>query len=292
MIRQMMVITTGGLLCFSKNFVQAEFDSDLVSGFLTAMSSFAQEIKTGAVQSMVFQNQKFCYAIDEETNTSFVFIIDILDIEEEVREKLDLAKSEFLRRFSDTLKDWTGDMSVFKDFNDFVDDQVFLPPKILFVGFPGVGKTTILNLFPGETILELDEDLNEIIRKPVVVEGILNLKQVELREYDLGELVDNSKYYRNLLNSVQIICIVTSSASSNLGKTKRHFDMLKKLTQAASFYILANFQDQPDMAFEPEKIQELFDGTKTFGFSGIKKSSKEQMYEIMGEILKDRFLSQ
>lgn len=291
MIRQFMIITQGGLLCFSKNFVQADFDPDLVSGFLTAMASFAQEIKTGAVQSMVFKNQKFCYAIDESTSTTFVLIIDILDIEVEVREKLDIAKNEFLSRYREDITDWNGDMSLFRNFDAFVVDHVFLPPKILFIGFAGVGKTSILNLFPGETILELDEDLNEIIRKPVVVDGILNLKQIELREYDLGEIVDNSKFYRGLLDSVQIICIVTNSASSNLGKTKRNFEMLKKTTQAASFYIIANFQDQPDMAFEPEKVQELFN-EKTFGFSGIKKSSKEDIFEIIGEILKDKFLSE
>ena len=40
-------------------------------------------------------------------------------------------------------------------------------PKMLLIGEEGVGKSTIMNLFPGETILELDDDLNEIIQKPI-----------------------------------------------------------------------------------------------------------------------------
>ena len=126
----------------------------------------------------------------------FILISDIFDLEDEVREKLDLMKEEFIERYGSYLKNFNGMVSQFQEFDEFVEDYIFIPPKILLIGENGVGKTTIMDLFPGETILELDEDHIEIIEKYVGVSGIGNLKQFLIREVDLEDLVNNSKLYK------------------------------------------------------------------------------------------------
>ena len=45
------------------------------------------------------------------------------------------------------------------------------PIRILVTGEKGVGKTTIMNLLQGETILKIDDDLNEIVQNTVEIEG-------------------------------------------------------------------------------------------------------------------------
>ncbi len=213
----------------------------------------------------------------------FVVVTDINDIEIEAKIKVDLLKEEFINRYAKSLKKWTGEVSIFREIDDFVEQNIFIPPKILLLGEDGVGKTSIMNLFPGETVLELDEDLNEIIQKAINVEG-LDLNQFILREMNLEEIIDNARLYRPLLNSVDVVCIVTNSAASNLGRTQRLVPILKKKVTKADFFIIANFQDLKDQAFTPEKIEESFK-IPTFGFSATKETSTEDIFTIMGEIL-------
>lgn len=285
MISRIFVIASGGLLAYSKCFVETDAtttDDDLISGFITAISNFAMEIKGGQISSLNFKNFNFVFTYDDQFDCMFVVVIDINDLENEAKIKVEILKEEFIKRFATTLEQWTGEVSMFYEINDFVEHNIFIPPKVLLVGEDGVGKTSIMELFPGETILELDEDLNEIIQKSINVEG-LDLNQFILREMDLEELIDHSKIYRPLLNSVDVICVVTNSAASNLGRTQRLVSTLKNMVNA-DFYIIANFQDLKDQAFNPIKIEESF-GIKTYGFSAKKSTAKEDIFTIMIEIL-------
>ena len=294
MISRILIIAPGGILCYSKNFITTNsndygINEDLISGFLTGISSFAQEIKGGEIKSLNFRNFNFLYSYEDEFGYIFVIITDIDDLEEEARIKLELMKNEFISRYHNLFKNFIGNVSNFYNFDEFVDKNIFIPPTMLLIGEIGVGKSTIMDLFPGETILELDEDLNEIIEKSIRVGGLENLKQFKLREIDLKELIENSKFYRRLLDTIDIICIVTNSAASNLGRTQRYYSRLKKLVKKADFYIIANFQDQESSAFEPDKIEESF-GIRTYGFSAIQKDSKEKIFSIITEILKTSVL--
>jgi len=294
MISRVLIIAAGGILCYSKNFFgestsDLKADNDLISGFLTAISSFAQEIKGGDIKALNFRNFNFIYSYDEEFGCMFIIVTDIDDLEEEARPKVELMKSEFIKRYGKHFRQFTGNVSDFQDFDDFIEEHIYIPPKILLIGEVGVGKTTIMDLFPGPTILELDEDLNEIIEKFIGVSGLENLKQFKLREIDLEELVNKSKLYRKLLDTVEIICIVSNSASSNLGRTKNYFNRLKPLVKKADFYIIANFQDLTESAFEPDKIEKSFE-IKTYGFSAIQKDSKEKIHSIFTEMLKNSVL--
>jgi CO dehydrogenase nickel-insertion accessory protein CooC1 len=291
MISKVFVIATGGKLCYSKNFVTEDFvDKEIVSGFLSAFKDYAEEITAGKIVNFNFRNFNFIYDYDNDLDCMFVLVVDVDDIEDEVREKLGLLKREFLKRYRKELEQWTGNITIFKDFDGFVRRHIFIPPKILIVGENGVGKSSIMNLFPGETVLNLDEDLNEIIEKPIRVSGLRGLKQFVLRELDLEELVNKAKNYRSLLNSVNVIVIVSNSSKTNVGITKRLFSQLKDLVKKADFYIIANFQDLKNSVLEPKAIEKLFN-EKTYAFSTKIPDATERMYSIIVEILKRSILS-
>ena len=270
MISKILIIGPGGVLCYSKTFIgDDQISSDLISGFLTAISNIAEEIGGGEIRSLNFRNFNFVYTYDDEKLGMFIIVTDIDDPEEEVTAKLELLKEEFMTRFYDDLKNWSCETSKYEKFDDFTEKYIFIPPKVLLVGEDGVGKSTIMNLFPGETIIELDDDLIEIIQKPIHLPVFERINEIILRELDLKELVDNTKVYRALLDSIDIICIVTNSGASNLGRTKRLFSILQERVKKADFYIIANFQDLESTSFEPEKIEEIF-GVKTFGLMYFK----------------------
>lgn len=286
MISKILIIMSSGVLCYSKTFFGDDsIDNDLVSGFLTAISSIAKEIGGGEIESLNFRNFNYIYTNDDEKLCMFIIVTDIDDPEEEARGKLDLLKNEFIERYQDDLINWKCETKIFEPFDEFVEDNIFIPPKILLVGEDGVGKSTIINLFPGETILELDDDMNEIIQKLIPLPNFKRINEVIIREMDLKDLVDNSKIYRSILDSFDIICIVTNSGASNLGRTKRLSSQLVQKVKKADYYIIANFQDLTKTSYEPEKVEELFD-VKTFGFSAIHESAKEKMYSIISKMLR------
>ena len=291
MISRILILAPGGLLFYSKNFLIEEpmpnsiaTDDDLIGGFLTAISSFAKEIKSGEVRALNFRNVNFIYSHDTQYGCIFILIADIFDLEEEVRERLELMKEEFIKRYSSYLENFNGRVSQFQEFDEFVEENIFIPPKILLIGENGVGKTTIMDLFPGETILEIDEDTIEVIEKYVGVSGIGNLKQFLIREVNLEDVVNNSKLYKPLLNSTDIICMVTNSAASNLSRTKRLFSQLQPLVKNTDLFLIANFQDLKDTSFEPKKIEESF-SIKTYGLSAINEDAQKDILLIFKEIL-------
>jgi hypothetical protein len=277
---------SNGVLCYSKTFVGSDdMDEDLVSGFLTAISSIAKEIGGGEIRALNFKNFNFVYTYDEEKLCMFIIVTDIDDPEEEAQEKLEIMKNEFINQFHDDLKNWKCETGRFEVFDEYAEKNIFIPPKILLVGEDGVGKSTIMNLFPGETVLELDEDLNEIIQKTVPLTDFKRPNKIVLREFDLEDLLKNSKIHRPLLDSVDIVCLVTNSGASNLGRTKRFHSQLEKLVRKADFYAIANFQDLENTSYGPEKVEELL-GVQTYGFCAIKREAKDRIFEIISEMLK------
>lgn len=86
MILKIFIIGPGGILCYSKNFFeQIDIFEEAISGFLTAISDFAKEIKGGDIKALVFRNFNFIYSYSVEYNSIFVIVIDKDDIEEEAR---------------------------------------------------------------------------------------------------------------------------------------------------------------------------------------------------------------
>ncbi|MFX1594034.1 MAG: hypothetical protein ACFFCL_15195 [Promethearchaeota archaeon] len=287
MISKVMIILSNGILCYSKTLIgNDKIDDDFVSGFLTAILDIAQKIGGGEIRSLNFRNFNIMYSYDYDKYCIFILVADIHDPEEELRDKLGLMKKEFIKRYRNDLINWDSDIAKFEGFDDFIENNIYIPPKILLVGEDGVGKTTIMNLFPGELIIELDEDMNEIIQKSIILDNSEKLNECLLREINLEDLVNNPKLYRQLLDSVDIICLVTSSGASNLNRTKNLFLLLQPNVERAQFYVIANFQDMKNTSFEPEKVKEFF-GLKTFGFSAISEDATNNIYSIINEMLSD-----
>ncbi len=289
MIQKILIIKSSGVLCYSKSFVNDEdIDKDFVSGFLTAINNVAKEIGGGEIRSIHFRNFNIVYTFDYEKNWIFIIVTDIDDSEEEVRHKLEYLKLEFFRRYRDDLKNWDYDVVKFESFDEFVIKNIFIPPKILLVGEGGVGKTTIIELFPGETILRLDEDMNDILQKSIHLPNFKDIREIIIREIDLQDLVDNQNSYKQLLDSVDIICFVTNSGGMNVRKTHRLFSLLEPKIKKADFYVIANFQDF-NTSHVPEKVEEFF-RVKTYGISAISRKAEKKMYEILHEIINKSIL--
>ncbi len=284
MISKIFIIAKDGALCYSKSFFGYEQKDTEIINFLTSINHVGKTVGLGEIKSLSFTNLNVIYSYDEY-NYMYIITSDIDDPEEEVRNKLELIKKEFDKQFHDRLEKRIGKAKQFKEFDGFTESHIFIPPKILLAGEDGVGKSTIMDLFPGETILELDDDLNEIIQKTINLPNFEEITEFILREVNLQDLVGYSNMYKTLLDSADIICIVTNSGAGNLSRTKQLFSELKQKTKKADFFIIANFQDLANTSFEPDKISESF-GIKSFGFSAVRADAKDVIYEIISTLLK------
>ncbi|MFX0177122.1 MAG: hypothetical protein ACFE85_12945 [Candidatus Hodarchaeota archaeon] len=286
MISKIFIIGPGGILCYSKDFFsKVDKDDEIVSGYITAVSDFAREIKGGKIESLIFKNFKLVYSYSIKYNCIFVIVIDKDDLEDIARNNLELMKSEFIDRYRPYLENWTGLVNVFHNFDDFIEENIYIPPQILLTGEKGVGKTTIMNLLPGEMIIELDDYFNESIQKTIKITNVKGIKECTIRSINLDNLVNHSDLYKEYLNSIDIICIITNSGASNLGRTKRLFSLIVDKVNTSNLYILANFQDEEDAVLDKDQISEMF-GLKTYSFSAVQANSKDYFLMIIKEMLR------
>ncbi|MFX1588036.1 MAG: Rab family GTPase [Promethearchaeota archaeon] len=265
-----------------------QIDEDFVSAFLTATIDISKKIGGGEIRSLNFRNFNIIYSYDNDKRCIFILLADINDPEEKLRNKLELLKKEFIKRYHDDLINWDHDIGKFESFDEFVEKHIFIPPIILLVGEDGVGKTTIMNLFAGETIIELDEDMREVIQKSIFLPDFKSINECILREINLKELVDNSRSYRQLLDSIDTICLVTNSGATNISKTQKLFLSLRPKVKKATFFVIANFQDLDKVSLEPEEVEEIF-GVRTFGFSAKSKDAENKIFSIIKEMLNNVF---
>ena len=288
MISRIFIIAPGGKLCYFKNFTSdPDTDKDIVSGFLSAFNDLAKEITAGTMRKFSFRNFNYIYEINEEFDCMFVMVVDAYDLEEEAREKLNLLKLEFLKRYADIITTWNGNVTTFKPFNEYIDKNIFITPKVILTGEQGSGKSTIMDLFPGDLVVNLDVDLNEVSEKRIIVSGFKNVKEFKIREIDIQDLIYKPKQYGNALKSANIICIVINSIGTKLGGLAKPISKLKNSETNADLYILANFQDL-EAAFEPKKIEDTF-GIKTYPLSAVNPHAKKRIFGIMEDILKTTF---
>ncbi|MFX0018885.1 MAG: hypothetical protein ACFFBT_04320 [Promethearchaeota archaeon] len=284
MISKIFIIGPGGILCYTKDFFdKLDKRDEIISGYITAVSDFAREIKGGKIESLIFKNFKFVYSYSHEFKCIFVIAIDKDDLEESAKKNLKLMKTEFIKRYRPYLETWTGLVSVFNDFDDFIEENIYIPPNIIFTGEKGVGKTTMINLLPTETIIELDDNMNEILFKQIKLSGLSGIKECIIRAVNLNNLINYSDLYKDILNSADIICLITNSAATNLGRTQRLFSLLKNKVNK-HFFMLANFQDKEAIAIDSKQIEEMF-GLKTFSFSAVEDASKGKILKIIKKML-------
>ncbi|MFX1325409.1 MAG: hypothetical protein ACFE8N_10660 [Promethearchaeota archaeon] len=285
MISKIIIIKSSGIRLYSKTFHGVDIiDDDFISGFLTTILDISLKIGGGEIRSLNFRNFNMTYSYDDEELCIFIIVADIYDPETELSRIMESMKAEFLSRYRDNIINWDDEISKYEKFDDYTEKNVYIPPKILLIGEDGVGKTTIMNLFPGEFLIELDDDMNEVIQKIIELSKFKRIEKCEIREINIDEVNKNPQRYNELLASANIVCFVTNSAASNLGRTRNDFSQIRPKVKRADIYIIANFQDLVDISFEPGKIEELF-GIKTFGFSAISENATHDIYSIINEML-------
>jgi ABC-type transport system involved in cytochrome bd biosynthesis fused ATPase/permease subunit len=153
LIHSIYVIRGDGKVLYRKNYGAIKIDESLVSVFLSALTSFTGAMPDGAIKSVVSGRLKFVYTVDNKRDLIHVFCADMEDDELGLHQRVKRVRDAFAEELYHKLATWDGQSKdVWNDFEVSVEKILSGIIKIAFVGFGGVGKTTVLNLMRGTDI--------------------------------------------------------------------------------------------------------------------------------------------
>ncbi|MFW9781929.1 MAG: hypothetical protein ACFFFB_06565 [Candidatus Heimdallarchaeota archaeon] len=114
-----------GVSIYDKQISLEGIDSDLISGFLQAISQFRSEIKKGTssgTKSQGFEMDYYDFKI-VITDGEYVRVALILDgtPSEKLKENQIAFTDHFERRYEENLKNFTGDITMFRDSDDLIE---------------------------------------------------------------------------------------------------------------------------------------------------------------------------
>lgn len=117
MIHNVYIMRKSGECLISRKYGSLEADDDLVTGFLSAILNFGEQIGGERVESIIMGNKKFVYTVMND-----IIFIAYADKDDPVKESLELIGQKFMEKYSETLREWRGDRSIFEDFMNAMDE--------------------------------------------------------------------------------------------------------------------------------------------------------------------------
>jgi hypothetical protein len=118
MIHNIYILQRDGMCVLHRKYGSLEADEDLVSGFLSALTSFGKTISGKEVESVNFGDKKFVTVPSEN-----LLFVSYCDRDDEVKNTLVSIRDHFINSYG-SLQGWNGERSIFEDFLAKVDNIV------------------------------------------------------------------------------------------------------------------------------------------------------------------------
>jgi hypothetical protein len=113
---------------FSRKYGSIELNPDLMAGFLTAIKEFSGEISAGtekardAVREIEMETYNVVYDFRTSDGLMCVMLHDKKDDPRIVRGVAKIILDGFLKKYRDELDDWKGELTVFSEFGEVLDE--------------------------------------------------------------------------------------------------------------------------------------------------------------------------
>jgi len=118
-VNEFMVLTTGGTPIFHYSTTDTPKLDHLLSGFISAITSFATEFGERSIQSLSFEGSQLLYE-QHDNNYLCVFLVETGSSEKVLRAVLRELSKKFMSRYRDELKMDVPILDVFMDFEQVV----------------------------------------------------------------------------------------------------------------------------------------------------------------------------
>jgi small GTP-binding protein len=289
MIQYINILTRTGKSLLFRNYGSSDVDRDLLAGFLSAFSGFMKEISQSDIKSTATDEFKYYYTIIDEI--IIVVCTDLVDDDAVVNSKITTIRAKFIEKYGELLAsgEWSGNRSIFTNFEREIDDTILGSIKVCLIGTGGVGKTTLLRLICGKEI-----DLEYI---PTINVDIASFNGEELdihRSIVLWDFAGQSNFrslWKSLLDSTDIALIVFDSSFENVNYSKDIIrDILDKHYKDVLVIGIANKQDLP-YRLTPQFCEKILSEAerdppiKVHGMVAIKSVYREKILAILREAI-------
>jgi small GTP-binding protein len=267
-----------GSTLFHKAYSDEKLDEVLVSGFLVAVSRFSSELGSGEMDSILMKNLKFVYGVFEEV--MIIFYVDREDDDQFIREDIRKVASQFLWLYGEDLKHSKAiDMGKFKAFGPELDKiiQEETKIKIVLIGDPKVGKTTIAKIFAKEEIpVSYEASTVATIKK-------VTLDKFEANIWDIPGAGIEGRGWEQLIRGAGVVFIVLDSTVDSAVRAKPLISRISEVAKGVAVFAIANKQDHT--AATNPGIMERVLSVPTYGFSAINPSARDELVNITRQSL-------
>ena len=143
--------------------------------------------------------------------------------------------------------------------------------KTAVIGYPGVGKSTLVKMLSGKT------NLNTQYYPTVGLDlGTATIgEDLHLSLWDLAGQNQFHFLWDSFLKGSRVICVVTDSTPDNVKKTKQMLNKYQNYN-GAKVIAIANKQDKQN-AMNPKDIAKYF-GIETIGMVAINQNNKQVLF--------------
>lgn len=287
-IQYINILTRDGKSLLFRNYGSSDVDRDLLAGFLSAFSGFMKEISQSDIRSTATDEFKYYYTIIDEI--IIVVCTDLEDDDATINSKITTIKTRFIENYGEVLTtgSWSGNRTIFRDFERIIDDTILGAFKVCIIGAGGVGKTTLLHLICGEDIdLEYVPTINVDITS---YDGFDDIPR-SIVFWDLAGQEYFRSLWKSLLDSTDIALLVLDSSFENVNESKEIIrDVLDKYYKGTLVIGIANKQDLSNR-LTPEFCERIlakadrYPPIKVHGMVAINSVYREKIHAILREAI-------
>jgi len=242
------------------------------------------------IQAVTVQNQQVVFK--KMGNLLAIVIADELDNKKILEHYAERILKLFLAKYGPNLENWDGDVSSFSEFIKFVEKMVLSPKgalKIVFVGSPGVGKTTLIKLLSGEENLT-GKYIPTLVTDVRKMTEVLTLDgEFDVFVWDIPGQAVFKELWKLYLKDADLIVLVTDSTKEDLPRVQKLIDEIRakyaKKDSQATVIVIANKQDLPT-ALKPEEIEKTL-GIKAYNSVAIDKSYRPKIMQVLTNTVKE-----
>lgn len=121
MIENLWILIKGGVLVFSKNYIELKVtDDNLIAGFLSALDSFVKETTNEEIKSIIMEGRKFSYIVGD--GLIIVISTNQLDNDLLIQDLLKDIKSKFLEKYKENIGNFSGNTDYFTNFDTELEE--------------------------------------------------------------------------------------------------------------------------------------------------------------------------